>query len=230
MSSFLGFSQKGLDFLDQIKDNNTKVWFEEHRHIWEETILKPNIAYVEEMGEHLIALAPFIKALPKVSGSLFRIYRDVRFSNDKTPIKTKIGILFWQGNTHRMQSASFYMHYTSSEVFVATGIRSFKPPLLKKYREYIKNEKNAQNLHTVLEKLHQKGIKTVEPHFKRFPQGFKEEDKYAYLSQFNAMYAYTTFKPNETFKSTKIINKNFKFYEETQELFNWLYEMTMSKE
>jgi len=230
VSSFLGFSQKGLDFLDQIKDNNTKVWFEEHRHIWEETILKPNIAYVEEMGEHLIALAPFIKALPKVSGSLFRIYRDVRFSNDKTPIKTKIGILFWQGNTHRMQSASFYMHYTSSEVFVATGIRSFKPPLLKKYREYIKNEKNAQNLHTVLEKLHQKGIKTVEPHFKRFPQGFKEEDKYAYLSQFNAMYAYTTFKPNETFKSTKIINKNFKFYEETQELFNWLYEMTMSKE
>ena len=226
---FSGFTQEGLDFLDQVKANNTKVWFEEHRHIWEETILKPNIAYVEEMGEHLIALVPFIKALPKVSGSLFRIYKDTRFSHDKTPIKTKIGILFWQGNTHRMQSASFYMHYTSSEVFVATGIRSFKPPLLKKYREYIKNDQNAQNLHTVLEKLHQKGIKIVEPHFKRFPQGFNEEDKYAYLSQFNAMYAYTTFKPNETFKSTKIINKNFKFYEETQELFNWLYEMVNSK-
>lgn len=226
---FCGFTQEGLDFLDQIKNNNNKVWFEEHRHIWEETILKPNIAYVEEMGEHLIALAPFIKALPKVSGSLFRIYKDTRFSHDKTPIKTKIGILFWQGNTHRMQSASFYMHYTSSEVFVATGIRAFKPPLLKKYREYIKNEKNAQNLHNILEKVHQKGIKIVEPHFKRFPLGFKEDDKYAYLSQFNAMYAYTTFKPNETFKSVKIINKNFKFYEETHELFNWLYEMVNSK-
>jgi uncharacterized protein (TIGR02453 family) len=227
---FVGFKQEGLDFLDQIKDNNNKVWFEEHRHIWEETILKPNIAYVEEMGEHLIALAPFIKALPKVSGSLFRIYKDTRFSLDKTPIKTKIGILFWQGNTHRMQSASFYMHYTSSEIFVATGIRSFKPPLLKKYREYIKIKENAQSLDAILEKLHQKGIKIVEPHFKRFPQGFKEENKYAYLSQFNSMYAYITFKPNETFKSKKIINKNFKFYEETQELFNWLYEMTMSKE
>lgn len=227
-SLFTGFSQQGLDFLDQIKENDNKVWFENNRHIWEKTILKPNVAYVEEMGEHLIALAPFIKALPKVSGSLFRIYKDTRFSHDKTPLKTKIGILFWQGNSHRMQSASFYMHYTSSEVFVATGIRSFKPPLLKKYREYIKNEKNAKALHNILEKLHHKGIKTIEPHFKRLPQGFKEENPYAYLSLFNSMYAYTTFKPNKTFLSTKIINKNFKFYEETVELFEWLYEMNNS--
>ncbi|PKN14462.1 MAG: hypothetical protein CVU67_05530 [Deltaproteobacteria bacterium HGW-Deltaproteobacteria-24] len=120
------------------------------------------------------------------------------------------------------------MHYTSSEVFVATGIRAFKPPLLKKYREYIKNEKNAQALHAILEKYHKVGIKVVQPHFKRYPQGFKEEDKYAYLSQYNAMYAYTTCKPNKTFLSSKIINKNFKFYQETLELFEWLYEMNNS--
>jgi uncharacterized protein (TIGR02453 family) len=226
---FNGFKQEGLDFLDQIKANNTKVWFEEHRHIWEENILKPNVAYVEEMGEHLIALAPFIKALPKVSGSLFRIYRDIRFSNDKTPIKTKIGILFWQGNTHRMQSASFYMHYTSSEVFVATGIRSFKPPLLKKYRSYIQNEKHAQSLDAILKKFEKAGIKIVEAHFKRFPVGFNAESPYAYLSLFNSLYAYTTFKPNKTFLSEKIIDKNFAFYDSTLELFNWLYEMTLSK-
>jgi hypothetical protein len=120
------------------------------------------------------------------------------------------------------------MHYTSSEVFVATGIRAFKPPLLKKYREYIKNEKNAQALHAILEKYQKAGIKVVQPHFKRYPQGFKEEDKYAYLSQYNAMYAYTTCKPNKTFLSSKIINKNFKFYQETLELFEWLYEMNNS--
>ena len=226
---FNGFKQEGLDFLDQIKANNTKVWFEDHRHIWEETILKPNVAYVEEMGEHLIALAPFIKALPKVSGSLFRIYRDIRFSNDKTPIKTKIGILFWQGNTHRMQSASFYMHYTSSEVFVATGIRSFKPPLLKKYRAYIQNEQHAQSLDAILKKYEKAGINVVEPHFKRLPVNFNEENPYAYLSRFNSLYAYTTFKPNKTFLSEKIIDKNFAFYDSTLELFTWLYEMTISK-
>jgi uncharacterized protein (TIGR02453 family) len=228
VSGFLGFTQEGLDFLDQIKENNNKVWFENNRHIWEETILKPNIAYVEEMGEHLIALAPFIKALPKVSGSLFRIYKDTRFSHDKTPIKTKIGILFWQGSSHRMQSASFYMHYTSSEVFVATGIRTFKPPLLKKYREYIKNEKNAQALHMILEKYHKVGIKVVQPHFKRYPQGFNKEDPYSYLSLYNAMYAYTSYKPNKTFLSKNVINKHFKFYDNTHELFDWVYKMIIS--
>ncbi|MFA7084724.1 MAG: DUF2461 domain-containing protein [Arcobacteraceae bacterium] len=227
-SNFTGFTQEGIAFLEQIEQNNTKIWFEDNRHIWEETILKPNIAYVHEMGEHLIALAPFINALPKVSGSLFRIYRDVRFSNDKTPIKTKIGIMFWQGTAHRMQCASFYMSYTPTLVFVATGIRMFKPPLLKKYREYIKIEKNAKALHTILEKLHEKKIKIVDPHFKRYPTEFDKEDKYAYLSLYNTMYAYTTFKPNKTFFSPKIIDKNFKFHNETVELFDWLYEMIRS--
>lgn len=227
MMLFDGFKQEGLDFLDEIKANNNKVWFENNRYRWEDTILAPNKAYVEEMGEHLIALAPFIKALPKVSGSLFRIYRDTRFSHDKTPIKTKIGILFWQGATHRMQSASFYMHYTSKEVFLATGIRSFKPPLLKKYREYIQNEKHAQSLHAILEKYKSLGIKLNEPHFKRYPQGFKKEDKYAYLSLFNALYAHTSYKPNKTFLSKNVINRHFKFYEATLELFEWLYELTL---
>ncbi|RXJ60295.1 TIGR02453 family protein [Candidatus Marinarcus aquaticus] len=225
--SFVGFNPQALAFLDEIKQNNNKVWFENNRHRWEELILKPNKAYVEEMGEHLIALAPFIKALPKVSGSLFRIYRDTRFSHDKTPIKTKIGILFWQGASHRMQSASFYMHYTSSEVFLATGIRTFKPPLLKKYRSYIQNEKHAKALHDILQKYEKAGIKINEPHYKRFPQGFNEEQPYAYLSKFNALYTQMSYKPNKTFFSEKAIDKHFEFYEASLELFEWLYELTL---
>ncbi len=226
--TFTGFKQEAIDFLKQIENNNNKIWFESNRHLWEEHILKPNIAYVEEMGEHLIALTPFIKAVPKVSGSLFRIYRDTRFSHDKTPIKTKIGIMFWQGTAHRMQCPSFYMQYTKEEVFIATGIRSFKPPLLKKYREFIQIKNNAKALHEILQKLQQNGIKVKEPYFKRVPKPFDKEDKYAYLSLFNGLFVYTTFKPNKTFFSTKIINKNYKFYEETLELFEWLYEMINS--
>lgn len=225
--SFVGFNPQALEFLDEIKQNNNKVWFENNRHRWEELILKPNKAYVEEMGEHLIALAPFVKALPKVSGSLFRIYRDTRFSHDKTPIKTKIGILFWQGATHRMQSASFYMHYTSNEVFLATGIRTFKPPLLKKYRTYIQNEKHAKALHDIVQKYEKTGIKINEPHYKRFPQGFNEKQPYAYLSKFNALYTQMSYKPNKTFFSEKAIDKHFEFYEASLELFEWLYELTL---
>ena len=224
---FTGFKEDALKFLDEIKNNNNKVWFEANRHRWEDLILEPNKAYVHEMGEHLIALAPFIKAEPKVSGSLFRIYRDIRFSHDKTPIKTKIGIMFWQGTAHRMQCASFYMQYKSDEIFLATGIRAFKTPLLKAYREYIKIEKNAKALHDIIEDLKAKKIKINEPHYKKYPAGFKQEDKYSYLSLYNSIFAISTFKPNRTFFSTKIIDKNFKFYDSTIALFEWLYELSL---
>lgn len=224
---FTGFNEEALNFLDEIKNNNNKVWFEANRDRWSKLILEPNKAYVQEMGEHLIALAPFIKAEPKVSGSLFRIYRDIRFSKDKTPIKTKIGIMFWQGGAHRMQCASFYMQYKSDEILLATGIRAFKSPLLKAYREYIKVEKNAKALHEILEEFKSKKIKIIEPHYKRYPAGFKKEDKYSYLSLYNSMFAINTFKPNKTFFSEKIIDRNFKFYDTSLALFDWLYDLTL---
>jgi len=227
---FDGFKEDALKFLDEIKENNNKVWFEDNRHRWEELILSPNKAYVQEMGEHLIALAPFIKAEPKVAGSLFRIYRDTRFSKDKTPIKTKIGIMFWQGTAHRMQSPCFYMQYKVEEVFIATGIRVFKTDLLKKYREFIKIEKNAKALHEILEDLKTKGINITAPHYKRVPAGFDKQSPYAYLSQYNGLFVYKTFKPNKTFFSTRIINYNFKFYDSTLELFNWLDTLVKSSE
>ncbi len=68
---FDGFKEDALKFLDEIEQNNNKVWFEANRHRWEKLILEPNVAYVKEMGEHLIALAPFIRAEPKAAGSLF---------------------------------------------------------------------------------------------------------------------------------------------------------------
>ena len=133
---FNGFKKKGIEFLEELNKNNTKVWFEKNRHIWQQYINEPNIDFVEDMGETLQILVPTIKAKAKVGGSLFKIYRDVRFSKDKTPMKSKIGILFWQGLGHKMQSSCFYMHYDKDEYFIAAGIRNFKPVLLKTYREY----------------------------------------------------------------------------------------------
>lgn len=227
---FDGFKEDALKFLDEIKENNNKVWFEANRHRWEKLILEPNVAYVKEMGEHLIALAPFIRAEPKAAGSLFRIYRDTRFSKDKTPIKTKISIMFWQGTGHRMQSPCFYMQYKSHEIYVATGIGKFKTHLLKHYREYIKIERNAKALHEILENLKEKGINIKPPHYKRIPAGFDKESQYAYLSQYDGLFVNKAFKPNKTFFSKRIINYNFKFYDSTIDLFNWIDSLVKSSE
>ncbi|MBT8344102.1 MAG: DUF2461 domain-containing protein, partial [Sulfurovum sp.] len=210
---FTGFPKEGLNFLNNIIINNSKEWLDEHKDVYETYIVTPNKAYVEEMGEHLQILVPSIHAIPKINKSLFRIYRDARFHR-LDPIKERIGIIFWQGATHRMQSSSFYMHYDPFEVFVATGIRNFKAPLLSLYREYIKNDAKRESLHFILEDLKAKGYSVPEPRFKRYPVGLDKEDTYSYLYLHGSMYAFTTFRPDSSFHSEAIIDRNFKVYED----------------
>jgi len=224
--TFHGFPKEGLTFLDEIITNNSKEWLDANRDRYETLIVSPNKAFVEEMGEHLQILVPTIHAIPKTNKSLFRIYRDARF-HLSDPIKTRIGIIFWQGAGHRMQSSSFYVHYDSSEVFVAAGIRNFKPPLLAMYREYIQNSGRRSQLHNIIESLKAKGYQIPEPHYKRYPRGFDGSEPYAYLALYRAMFTYTTFKPNRTFHSEKIIDKCFKIYEDMFDLHQWVYDLTL---
>ena len=223
---FNGFPKEGLDFLSNIIINNSKEWLDDHKEEYEKFIVTPNKAYVEEMGEYLQILVPDIHAIPKVNKSLFRIYRDARFHR-LDPIKERIGIIFWQGSTHRMQSSSFYMHYDPFEVFVAVGIRNFKPELLTNYREYIKNDDKREALHLILESLKKKGYSIPEAKYKRFPVGCDPDDKHAYLYKYGSMYAFTTFAPNKAFYTQAICDKNFKIYQDMLELQKWVYALTL---
>ena len=225
-TQFLGFPKEGLQFLDKIIINNSKEWLDANRSEYERVIVEPNKAYVEEMGEHLQILVQTINAIPNTNKSLFRIYRDARF-HLSDPIKTRIGIILWQGSGHRMQSSSFYMHYDPQEIFVAAGIRNFKPTLLATYREYIQNKERRTELHTILEALKEKGYKIPEAKYKRMPRDCNKDDTYSSLYLMGAMYAYITFTPDETFHSEVIIERNFKVYEDMFDLQQWVYELTL---
>ncbi len=225
---FNGFSKKGIQFLKDLKVNNTKVWFEDHRHIWEDEIRTPTESFVEEMGETLQILVPTINYKAKTNKSLFKIYRDVRFSKDKTAIKSKIGLLWWQGTGHRMQSSCFYMHFDKDTYFIASGIRSFKQPMLKTFREYLKDEKKQKELHHILENLKSLGYRIPEPQYKRLPRACNGDDKYAYLYFYGAMFAYQEFKIDKTFYKFEIATKAFKIYDDMKYLQRWVYEMTLT--
>jgi len=225
---FNGFSKEGIEFLKKLEKNNSKVWFENHRHIWEQTILAPNKAFIEDMGETLQILVPTIKAKPKVSGSLFKIYRDVRFSKDKTAMKDKIGLMFWQGLGHRMQSSSFYMHYTKESYFIAAGIRSFKSPLLKTYRGYIRHDKHRESLHLILEDLKNKGYNYSSQKYKRIPKDFTGDESHLYLTKLDSLFSYIEYDLDDIFFTVELVDKLFKIYDDMKELQNWVYEMTLT--
>jgi uncharacterized protein (TIGR02453 family) len=227
---FNGFPKQSLSFLAALRENNTKEWFEAHRNEYEKLILAPSRAFVVEMGEHLQALVPTINAVPKVNDSLFRIFRDTRFSKEKTPLKTHIGFVFWQGRGRRMQSSGFYFHFTPDELFFAAGIRAFSRPMRDAYRSYLKDEEHRAELHAILTSLQAKGYRIPPAHYKRYPEGFTKESPHASLSLLDGLYAYTTCEPEPFLHSNALIDKAYLSYEEMFSLQQWVYAMSLLAE
>ena len=224
---FTGFPKESIKFLKEIEKNNNKVWFEANKPRFEALIKEPSKTFVVEMGEHIQALVPTINALPKVNGSLFRIYRDVRFAKDKTPIKTRIGLIFWQGRGKRLKSSCFYIHFNATELFIASGIRWFDRPTLLAYREVIQDDFKRAELFEILEKLKAKGFQTVQPHYKRLPKGFDKEMEHLDLALFDALFAGITLDVKEYLFSDKLIDKCYEAFEIMYDLHEWVYEMTL---
>jgi uncharacterized protein (TIGR02453 family) len=181
------------------------------------------------MGEHLQALEPTINFSPKINKSLFRIYRDTRrMGSDKTPIKSRIGIIFWQGNSKRLQSSSFYLHFSPDELFVAVGVRWFEKPMLDAYREYIKDDERREHLAEVLKNIKAYGgYKAIDKGYKRYPRGFNSELPYAELSLYKGMATYKTLTPELIEDGEKLIDTLYKIYEDMLPLQRIMYEVSL---
>lgn len=224
---FSAFPSQTLPFLAELEANNTKAWFDENRQRYYDLVLEPSRSFVEEMGEHLMALEPTVNAVAKVNGSLFRIYRDQRFHHDEPPLKTHVGIVFWQGTGKRMQSSAFYLHFDPRELLVAVGLRRFKPSMLAAYRAYIKDEKRRTELHAILAALLAKGYRLPERRYKRYPAGFNAAMPHAELVLYDCMYAYTQ-SDAALIATPTLIDTLYTHYEAMLPLQQWVYEMTLS--
>ncbi|NCO01196.1 MAG: DUF2461 domain-containing protein [Epsilonproteobacteria bacterium] len=228
---FKGFSKKTVPFLSSIRKNNNKEWFEAHKSEYENLILNPSRLFVQEMGEHLQALEPTINATPKINKSLFRIYRDTRrMGSKKEPLKSRIGIIFWQGNASRLQSSSFYLHFSPDELFVAVGVRWFEKPLLDAYREYILDDERREKLAGVLEEILACGYEVIPKGYKRFPKGFSAELPHAKLSLYKGMATYKILDPKLIEDGDLLIDTLYKIYEDMLPLQQIMYEISMRVE
>jgi uncharacterized protein (TIGR02453 family) len=182
------------------------------------------------MGEHLQALVPTINAEPKINKSLYRIYRDTRrMGANKMPIKERIGVIFWQGNTKRMQSSAFYMHFSPEELMVAVGVRWFEKPMLDAFREYIKDESKRQELAEILTDIKgmQKGYTHLEKGYKRYPRGFHADMPNADLSLYKGMATFKILEPALITDGEKLIETLYEIYEDMLPLQQFMYEVSL---
>jgi len=129
--TFRGFSRGALTLLRQLKRNNKREWFQAHKDVYDEEVLGPLKLFVEELDVRFGEFAPEFVGDPK--RSIFRIYRDVRFSKDKSPYKTHAAAWFkHQNSAHGVGSethgggAGFYFHLEPGASFIGGGI--WMPP------------------------------------------------------------------------------------------------------
>ena len=127
-----------MRFLRELEANNNRGWFEANKERYEDEVREPALAYIRAMGAGLDRISPYLVAADrKVGGSLMRIYRDVRFSKDKRPYKTNVGIQFRHEAGKDVHAPGLYFHVDTSDVFLAVGMWRPDPKALAALRRAI---------------------------------------------------------------------------------------------
>lgn len=131
-SSFAGFSPKALTFFRQLEKNNDRDWFAANKKTYVEQIETPMVELVGIVGQAMKQIAGDYVREPK--RQLYRIYRDTRFSKDKTPYKTHLGAQFQHPQVTKNLGAGFYFHISHKEVCIAGGMYMPGPDELRALR------------------------------------------------------------------------------------------------
>lgn len=130
------FTDQTLSFLRKLAQHNERDWFAQNKSIYEDTVRSPALQFIADMADELALLSPhFLAQAKKVGGSLMRVHRDVRFSRDKRPYKTNIGIQFRHEQGKDVHAPGFYLHIEPGECFVGVGIWHPDSSALNKVRD-----------------------------------------------------------------------------------------------
>ena len=117
------FNPDLFDFLRRLTKNNNREWFAKNKAWYQQVVVEPALSFINDFAPHLYELSPHLVADARPTrGSLFRIYRDTRFSPDKRPFKTHVGIHFSHSSGKDAHAPVFYLHLEPDNCFAAAGI------------------------------------------------------------------------------------------------------------
>jgi uncharacterized protein (TIGR02453 family) len=197
---FPGFPTEALTFFKGLARNNNRDWFLPRKEIFESSVKAPMIALVETLNAGFAKCAPDYINDPKKA--VYRIYRDVRFSTDKSPYKTHLAAAFPRRGGDRQSSAGFYFHVSAKGVGVAGGLWEPPPEQLLAVRTWLvenhaKFRKASRNPEKLMGKLHGEGLQ-------RIPKGFPPDHPAADLIKMKRWVFFASLEP-EFVTSPKLV-------------------------
>ncbi len=225
MKKSTGFPEVTLRYLTQLSKNNNKEWYEANRDKFTTEFLEPAMQFTIELGERLSVISPELQFIPRIDKSIFRLHRDVRFSKNKAPYKTNLGILLWEGSGKKLECSGYYFHLEPGNFFLGTGMYLFSKDQLNKYRNIVADAKCGKELFGIIKSIRKDkefaiGGKT----YKRVPKGFDHEYQYSDLLLYSGMYTYFETDDLSLIKNKNLIDFCFKKYKKQYPLHRWLVE------
>jgi len=125
-------------FLRELARNNNREWFAANKARYEKTTRDPFLRLIGDLAEPLAKISPHFRADPRPSGgSMFRIYRDTRFANDKTPYKAWLGARLYHERSRQMPAPLFYLHIAPGRCFVGGGLWHPESATVKRIRDFL---------------------------------------------------------------------------------------------
>lgn len=182
------FSPKAVAFLRALKRHNDRDWFKARKDQYEQLLREPMIQIVEQLAVDFRRFAPDLVASPKTS--LFRIYRDTRFSEDKSPLKTHVAAVFPSRRLTKLGGAGLYFQVGADGVWAGGGLHAPATPQLHAVREHITS--NLRRFRAIVESpAFRRGVWRLDTseRLQRVPRGFPpdhEAAEYLKLRQFVA--------------------------------------------
>ena len=229
---FTNFPPEGLQFLKDLAQNNDREWFNPRKEIYKSQIVQPALAFVETMGNRLQHLSPNIQydTRSNGSGSLMRIYRDTRFSKDKTPYKAYVGIIFWEGSGKKTECPGFHLGLTGSGAGIHVGMHGFSKPMLAAYRQAVVDDALGAELVEAVTAVQQTGYTVGGEHYKRVPRGFAADHPRADWLRHAALFASSGDIPAKIVTADSFLDVCFDHFEKMAPIHRWLVKVAQTAE
>ncbi len=205
--SFEGFPDEGLVFYEGLEADNSKTYWTRHKAAYDAQVKAPLLALLEE-------LAPEFG-----SAKVFRPYRDVRFSNDKTPYKTHQGAVV---HPEGRGTGSWYLQISADGLHVAGGCWRLESDQVARYRRAVADDVQGPRLAKEVDRLTAAGISIAGERLSRVPSGFDAESPRVEMLKHKALHAARTWEPAEWLHDRRALDEVRTAWREFRALNAWL--------
>jgi uncharacterized protein (TIGR02453 family) len=217
------FGPELFGFLAELKTHNDRDWFNANKARYEDDLLEPALAFIEDFAPYLNQISPHLRAdARRQGGSLFRIYRDTRFSKDKSPYKTSIAAVIYLE-----KGGSLYVSLASEGLHVGGGSYHLERPQLARLREAIDAGRTGKQIEKITADLRKaKADITAHDAVKTAPRGYSPDHPRIDLLRLGGLAAMFAHKPVAWLHTAKAKDKVVDSWHQLKPLNDWLAKHT----